>query len=457
MMELKGGGIMTLKPPKRTGILIQQALPIFLQQLLAILVGVISTMIVGRLGKDELTAASMSNTVVQWLQCVYTGISTGSTIVVARLWGAGNKESTRNIFLSSVYANLALSLLILSVAVLFQEQILHLLFAGATESVMANMRIYFRLVMISMPAMAVSGVIGACMRGIGDNKGMLYISILMNILNLTLSYAFIWGFAPLKIPAMGIYGAGIATCFARYVSLGVYLVYLCIYGKEILPGSLKIHLREGMFGKVLKIGVPSGIEHFLWNSGFVILQSMLIGFGTAFQAGYQIGSNFNGLLTVPSTTMEIALAAIVGQILGRGDTKAAKETVRAARYLYVVIFSVIVTLGLLLAKPIAGLYTTDPETLPEAVYFIRIFTIFAVAIGYSGNMIGFLRGAGETKYLLISNATGLWAGRLLVTWILLHWLDPHIALAAGLCADFFGRAISNHIRVQQGKWLTKKL
>lgn len=448
---------MMLKPPKRTGILIQAVLPIFLQHLLAILVGVISTMIVGHLGKDELTASSMSNTVVNWLQCVYTGISTGSTIVVARLWGAGDKESVRSVFLQSVFANLMLALCILGVAVLFQEQILRLLFGDATESVMANMRVYFRLVMISMPAMAVSGVIGACMRGIGDNKGILYISILMNILNLMLSYMLIWGFVPFKIPAMGIYGAGIATCIARYLSLGVYLVYLCIYGKEILPKTFRIFPKRELFGKVLKIGVPSGIEQFLWHSGFVILQSMLVGFGTTFQAGYQIGSNFNGLLTVPSTSMEIALAAIVGQILGRGDIKAAKETVRAARYLYVVIFSVLVTLGLLMAGTIAGLYTTDPETMPEAVYFVRVFTISAIGIGYSGNMIGFLRGAGETKYLLISNATGLWAGRILTTWILLHWFDPHIALVIGLFADFFGRAICNHIRVQKGKWLTKQL
>ncbi len=448
---------MILKPPKRTGILIQAVLPIFLQHLLAILVGVISTMIVGRLGKDELTASSMSNTVISWLQCVYTGVSTGSTIVIARLWGARDKESVRNIFLQSVYANLILSVGIAMVAKIWQEPILSLLFGGATESVMANMRIYFPLVMASMPAMAISGIIGACMRGIGDNKGILYISVLMNILNVLLSYLLIWGLEPLGVPAMGILGAGVATLLARYLSLGVYIVYLVFFGKEILPNSFRVRDTKGLFGKVMKIGVPSGIEHFLWQSGFVILQSMLLGFGTAFQAGYQIGSNVNGLLTVPSTSMEIALAAIVGQLLGREDIKGAKETVRAARYLYVVLFGIIVTTALIVAKPIAGLYTTEAETLPEAIFFIRAFAVFAIGIGYSGNMIGFLRGAGETKYLLISNATGLWVGRIFLTWLFLRWFDPHIALVIGLSADFFGRAISNHIRVQQGKWLTKKL
>lgn len=448
---------MTLKPPKRTGILIQTVLPIFLQHLLAILVGVISTMIVGRLGKDELTASSMSNTVVNWLQCVYTGISTGSTIVIARLWGAEDRDSVRNVFLQSVYANLALSISIAIVAAIWQNPILHLLFGEATEPVMTNMQVYFPLVMASMPAMALNGIIGACMRGIGDNKGILYISILMNILNVLLSYMLIWGAEPLGIPAMGILGAGIATLLARYLSLGVYIVYLFLFGKEILPNSFRISNEKRLFGKVMRIGMPSGIEYFLWNSGFVILQSLLLSFGTAFQAGYQIGSNVNGLLTVPSACMEIALAAIVGQLLGKGDIKGAKETVRAARYLYVVLFGVIVAAALVFAKPIAGLYTTESETLPEAIFFIRAFAVFAIGIGYSGNMIGFLRGAGETKYLLISNATGLWVGRIFLTWLFLRWFDPHIALVIGLSADFFGRAVSNHFRVQQGKWLTKKL
>lgn len=449
---------MTLKPPKQTKTLMVAVLPVFLQQLLAVLVSAISTMIVGHLGKNELAAASMSNTVVDWLQCVYTGISTGSTIVIARRWGAQDKKSVREIFLQSVYVTLALSLLIMGVAVVFRDSVLRLLFGNTEEAVMANMRIYFQLVMISMPPMAVSGVIGACMRGIGDNKGLLYISVLMNLLNLVFSYILIWGMPWLGVPAMGIYGAGLANCLARYLSLGVYLVYLWVPGKEILPTSLRTNFRTGLFGKVVRIGVPSGIEYFLWNSGFLILQRILIGFGTAFQAAYQVGTSFSNLITIPSTAMEIALAAIAGQMLGEEKGREElKESIRAARWLYVTFFSVLVAVSLVYAKPIAGLYTNESELMPEAVYFVRLFTVCAIATGYSGNMLGFLRGAGETRYLLISNATGLWVGRVVVTWILVRWFDPHIAVAVGFGAECYGRAVCNHIMVQRGKWMTKKL
>ena len=450
-------GIMILKPPKRTGKLLTIAFPCFVEQLLVALMGIISTMIVGHLGRDELTAATMSNTIVNWLQCVYTGLATGSTVIIARMWGSGDKEGVKQTFMQSVFVNTGLGIFIMLFLVVFQEQAIHLLFSGAEESVKVCMRIYFRLAMIAMPATALCNVIAACLRGVGDNKTALYYTSVMNILNVLFSYGLIYGVPGLGIPALGITGAGIALVIARYLTVVIVLVYVIATHKPVLPERFRLRFDKSLLKRVLNVGIPSATEQFIFNGGFVILQSLLVGFGTVFQAAYQVSANFNGLVCVPSQAMNVAMTALTGQALGRENYRVAKENVRAARFVYATVFSVIGILVFLFAKPIAQMYTDDAEVVGSAVFFIRVFAMESFAVGYFQTMTGVLRGAGDTQYLLVTNTVGLWLGRLCATWVLAKYISPYWALAIGLSLDFYTRAVMYHFRVEKGKWMEIKV
>ena len=441
------------KIPVKTQKLIRIAVPCFIEQLLVSLISIASAMMVGQLGKAELNAANMSGTIVNWLQCIYTGLAAGSTIVIGRMWGANDKEGVKSTFVDSLIVNTGLSVLIMLVLIIFQQQVTELFFGGADAEVKEKMDFFFKCCMISMPPMAVANIICACLRGVGDNKTCVYCNVLISLLYLIMAYPLIYGMPVLGIPKYGIDGAAAATLAARYLGTIITIIYVIVKHKPIVPDIKSVKMDKTIIRRVVNVGIPSAAEQFIFNGGFVILQSVLIAFGAIFQAGYQIGANLNSIMCVPSNAIGVAITAMTSQALGRHDRNDALENVKAARFLYVVIFSMLGAIVFMLSEPLVRLYTSDPEVIEEGIYFIRVFAVESLAIGYFQSMAGVLRGAGDIKYILVSSTIALWICRIGLTWVLSRKIDPHIALLIGLSADFYLRAFMYHFRVQKRNWL----
>ncbi len=226
---------MKISIPSRVGPLTKIAMPCFVEQLLLVVVNVLSTMIVGQLGKAELSASSMSNQLVNWLQCAYVGLGAGATVVIGRMWGKGDREGAARGFMQSLKLTIIVSVAVLVLTVVFENAIVTLFFGGAEQAVIDNIHTYFFYCMIGMPATAIANVIGASLRGVGDNKTPLYTTAVLNVVNLILSFLLIFGVPACGIPRMGIAGAGIAISSARVVSAVFVIVYIFFKKKPILP------------------------------------------------------------------------------------------------------------------------------------------------------------------------------------------------------------------------------
>ena len=444
---------MKFKVPAKTHQLVKIAVPCFIEQLLNSVVGIISAMILGRLGKSELTAVNMTNNIVNWLQAVFTGLALGSTVVIARMWGSNDRKGVQNTFMHSLALNTSIAVILMLFLVIFQEQVIQFFFGSAEESVKNCMRQYFTLTIMRIPATAVANIICASERGVGDNKTSVYNSMLFQLIYIAIVYPLIYGIPDLNIPAMGVTGGALAGFIGTYVSATIIALYVVICRKPIIPDKFRFNFDKGIFKRVFNVGIPSSAEQFMFNGGFVILQTVLLSFGTVFQAGYQIGSNLNSIICVPSNAMCIAITALTSQALGRSNKKEALENVKASRFLYVIIFSVLSLTVFLLSENIARLYSTDEAVIREGMFFIRVFTFESFAVGYLQTMVGVLRGAGDNKYTLVTSIFGLWVCRVFGSWMLSRIMDPHIAVLIGLSAEFYLRAILYHIRVQKKKWL----
>lgn len=445
---------MKLSCPPRVGQLTKIAMPCFMEQLLLVIVNVLSTMIVGQLGKAELSASSMSNQLVNWLQCAYVGLSAGATVVIGRMWGNGDREGVSRGFLQSLKLVVAVSLGVLLLTVVFEGTIVNLFFGGAEQAVLDNIHTYFFYCMIGMPATAVANVIGASLRGIGDNKTPLYTTAVLNVVNLALSFLLIFGVPALGIPRMGIAGAGIAISSARVVSAVFIVVYIVIKKKPILPRRYTFGFEAETIRRITRVGVPSAVEQLVFQGGFVILQTLLIGFGTVFQAGYQIGANLNNILGAPSMAMGVACTALISQTLGKKDWEGAKEYVKAANFIIYTVF-IGISIAMFFAAPyFATMYSSDPAVIQEGAFFARMFALMALPIGLMQAMSGILRGAGDAKYIAVTNVVGLWGMRVFGVWLLSAWTgNGYIAVVVGCGSDFLWRSISYALRVRKGNWL----
>lgn len=446
--------MMKIEVPAKTSELIKIATPCLIEQFLSVVAGIISTAIVGRLGKTELTAATMCTNIVAWLQCMYVGLSVGSTVVIGRIWGTGDKEGVREVFDQSFKLNILISVTVMTILLLLKKQIIGLIFGGAEQAVLDNMYLYMPFCMASMPATAITTIVGAAQRGTGDNKTSLVGTASLNIANLILTPVLIYGVSWLKIPPMGLTGAGIAFVSVRYIAVVCLAVYIFSTNKPIVPKRFTWKLKKDTIYRVIHVAIPSALEQFLFQGGFVILQAVLVTFGTVFQAGYQIGANLNGIICVPSQAISVATTALISQSLGSKSLDEAKEIVKANRFIIWSVFSVIGILFFFGAPFLVKMYTNEADVIREATFFVRLFAVESFAVGYMQAMTGVLKGAGDVRYVALTSAATLWLGRIFSTWILAKLMgNGHIAIAIGMSLDFFVRAFMYSRKVNKGNWL----
>lgn len=443
-----------LRPPKRTKELLKYAAPCIAEQLMLVLVGIISTAIVGHLGSAELTASSMSGSLVNWFQCFFTGLGTGVTVLVARFYGLNDKENIKTTFFHAFFITTLISIFVLFLLLIFQNQVIKLFFGNADENVSRSLNVYYGLCMLGMPATAATSSITAALRGLGDNRSAFYSTAVLNILNILLNYMLIYGVPILKIPAMGLRGAAIAVCLARYLALLYTAIYVILFKRVILPSVKQLKLDFGIAKRLFAIGIPSAFKSFLFQGGFVVLQSVLLSFGTVLQAGYQIGSQVNGINNAPSIALGVAMTSLISQQLGKQDYTAALEYVKAANYIVKTFFTALFIVMLAVSPWQAHMYTSEPEVIKSATFFVVFFALCVLPIGYMQTLTGILRGAGDVKYVTVSSVLALWFFRICTVLFLSHVTNnPYISVAIGCGTDFAVRIILYHIRVKKGHWL----
>ncbi|MCK9477898.1 MAG: MATE family efflux transporter [Firmicutes bacterium] len=438
---------------KRTLQLLKIASPSIVEQLLVVLVGIVSIAVIGHLGSNQFVAAAMTNTIVNWLQSIYIGLSAGGMVVISRMWGSGKTEDVKKAFMQNIIITVLLSLIVFSFTLIFKNHVILFFFGGADDDVLKNIHAYFAFSMTAMPATAILTVINAGVRGIGDNKTPLYSTGILNALNLLLSVMLIQGFAPFKIPPMGMTGAGIAVMSSKYISALFTGVYVYIKKRDVLISRSALAPQKRIAAKILKIGVPSMLEQLIFQGGFVVLQTMLISFGTVLQGGYQIGANINGITNAPFNGLSVAVTVMISHALGKRDFEKATEIVKTSKAITIIGFLVLGTALFGFAPLIVKIYASDAIILESGKYFARVFAISLLPVSYFIVMAAVLRGGGDMRYVAATSIIGLWVGRLFLFWFIGKITgNGYIAVASGLLSDFIFRSVMYHFRVQKGRW-----
>ncbi|MDF2523751.1 MAG: efflux family protein, partial [Clostridiales bacterium] len=156
------------------------AWPTVTEQLLIMMVGVVSTILVGRLGTAELAAVGLINMIIMFFQSVFTGLATGSTVVIARITGEGNKQEARVALMQSLLIGIISGLIITIPGYFFASPILKLFFIGADPKVFDIGLQYYKIAIIGLPFLVIDLVVAGAVRGSGDTKSPMYITFIVN-------------------------------------------------------------------------------------------------------------------------------------------------------------------------------------------------------------------------------------------------------------------------------------
>src|SRR5213596_1345568 len=280
--------------------------------------------------------------------------------------------------------------------------------------------------------------------------------LLLNVVNFGISVNLIFGNA--FVPRLGVPGAAIGTSIS-YVIGALALIAILLRGKH----RLKLHLSGGWVHmdavrRIFRIGWPAALEQIRLQVAFLLWVGMVFVFGTQILAAHQIGLRIQSFAFMPGFGFAIAATALVGQNLGARNPEEAEKSGWEAMKFSVVVMSVIAIGIFLSAEFIARAFIGDPVVVSWSVTFIRIHAVSIPAVGVFFAIDGALRGAGDTRFPLMTSLSGMYLVRLPLSAIfgfVLGW--GIVGIWIPLVIEYYYRSavIANHFR--RGKWKTLRV
>lgn len=389
------------------------AVPCVAIQIGLILMGVVDSMMVGRLSAAALAAVALGHMYFFALSVLGMGVIMALDPVVSQAVGARDapaisRAMQRGLILS-VVLTVPLSLGLVPAASVFSAM-------RQPADVVPSASVYVRAVLPSIFPFFAFIVFRQTLQAMLRTGPILLVIVLTNIINVLLNWMLIFGH--FGFPAMGVAGAGWATTLARWIMA----VGLLAAGWRELGGPLLTRRREvwqaGPLWRMLRLGAPIGVQYFLEFGIFGLVAVMMGILGTIELAGHQVALNLSSLTFMVPLGVSVAGSVLVGQAVGRGDPPAARRSAWLAYAMgsgFMVLSAVTM---LLVPRFLAGLYTNDEAVLMMAATLIPIAGLFQVFDGMQVVAGGVLRGLGDTRAPMIINMLGFWLLGFPVSWLL---------------------------------------
>ena len=442
------------------------ALPIALQSLIVIGVNMLDTMMVGKLGKDPLSATSLANSFISVFQIFCMGLGMGASVLVSRYWGmkkvapdeAAAGDATRalkqtvclmlrlNLFLAALFA----------FATFVVPGIIMMTYTEETHIVSLGV-IYFRFSIATYFFVGLSLVITIVLRSVGQVYYPLFVSIGAFFINLTMNYILIFG--KFGAPRMEVAGAALGTLIARIFEFLMIAGYLVLYDKKIGFRLKDLFMNTKSLRKeYIRISIPVLISDGILAIGTNSVAMVIGHLGATFVAANAITSVTQQMSSVVITGVSQAGAIVTGITLGEGSReKTMKQGYQFFR-LGLILGTISAALIFFFSDMIIGYYDkVGPETAEMAKELMLAICIIIIFQGTNSIMTkGVLRGGGDTKILMIADNLFLWVLAIplgILAGFVFHW--PAFWIYIALKSDQIVKTIWAFIRLRSGKWIKK--
>ncbi len=395
------------------------SMPVLLSSLFQRLVSIVDIFLTGGLGAVAIAATGLGQLLMFVTMTVFWGLSTGTTVVIAHLWGAGRREDAGRVAYVSCLACLVMSAICSFIGAIWGGDVARLM--GAAPDVQALAAEYIRLVFLWLVWTTGLNVLSAIMHGTGDTRTPMKAIILVNILHVLLAWPLIYG--KLGMPALGVKGAAIAINTSEFVGF-TYLLVQALRKKHLVFGR-----PDGpLFGRIWRVGWPVALERIAQQSGQLFYSSFIISYGTSAYAAHQIGLSIESLSFMPGAGMGIAAATLMGQALGAGKIRRARISHKEALRLAVAVMTLMALLFFFAPHHLIGLFTQDADVIEKGSIFLKLVAFAQIPLAISFVYAGSLRGTGDTFYVFIVTLLAMWGIRVALSWVAAGWL--HLSLYA---------------------------
>ena len=428
--------------------------PVILEQLLNSFMGTADTMMVSNVGSAAISAVSLVDSINVLLIQAFSALAAGGTIICAQYMGQRNYERANKSARQVLFIILSISAAVTILCLLFKDPLRHFIFGKVDADVMEASSVYFLFSAASYPFIALYDSGASIFRAQENTKGPLIISVISNVMNIVGNAILIWGFN------MGVAGAAIATLVSRIFCAVVVLWQLRKDRQPIVVRDyLKIRPDRKLIGRILGLGIPSGIENSMFQLGKLAIQSTVSTLGTTAIAAQAMTNNLEMLNGTAAMGVGIGLMTIVGECIGAGREDEAVYYVKKLSCVAEMIIIGCCLLVFALTKPITILGGMEPESARMCFQMMAWITVVKPLVWVVSFIPAYgMRAAGDVRFSMITSCVSMWVCRfcLCVFLIRVIGMGP-LAVWFGMFTDWTIRGIVFIWRFHSRKWLKHKV
>lgn len=429
-------------------------LPLLAEQLLGVSMGFADTLMVSSVGEAAISGVSLVDRLNLLILQVLMALSTGGAVIVSQYLG---RNDTRSAAQSAAQLITALSISTVAAAALaaaMSRPLLLFVFGAIEKDVMRHAQTYFLVSAASYPFMGLYGAGAALFRAQGNSRVSMHASFVMNAINVAGNALLIFVFD------MGVLGAALATLAGR-VFAAVYVMMRLQQAENPLriSGLRALYPDGALIGRIMRLGVPNGVERSAFQVGKLIVSHWVAGLGTAAIAANAVLNSLSEVVNIPGSAVSMAVIPVIGQCLGAGEKEQAKENLRRLFLLSSVGTALSNALMFVFVPYLAGWFGLSPQAHALAVQIMRTIDAASIVLWSASFTLPYaLRAGGDARYIMTVTMTSMWVMRLGLCWLFVTQMGLGLqGVWYSMFADWALRGLLFSLRLRGGRWMNHRI
>lgn len=390
------------------------AVPMLIGNIFQQLYNMVDSIVVGNyVGKIALAAVGTGFPIIFMMSSMFIGIALGATILISQYYGAGDinnvKKTSQTIYTAMMVGSIPLSI----IGILLSGPLLHLTNVPADTFSMA--KLYMIIVFAGLIGSLGFNVNSGILQGLGDSKSSLLFLAVACVINIVLDLVFV------LLLHMGVSGVAYATIIAQFFSWIFGIIYMRRKYYFLDISMFKFKFDKVIFKKILKLGIPSGLQQALFSIGIMSLQSLVNSYGSDYMAGFNAANKIDTFAFMPILSFSNAVTTYVGQNIGAGRMDRVHGGMVSTVIISMVFSAALGAILLPFGPTIMRMFNPDPVVVESGMYYLKTVVPFFALLAFDFTLNAVVRGAGEAVVPMLASILSLWFARVPSAYILAHY------------------------------------
>ena len=394
--------------------ILEFSIPMVLGNVAQQLYNTADSVIVGMyVGDNALAAVGSASPILNLLLALFVGISTGAGIIVSQSFGARDREGLSKGIGNCIALTFVATLFIMVVGPLITRPMLTLL--GTPDSIMEWCVSYLNIYFLGIIGFFFYNMLSGILRGLGDSVSALGFLLLAAALNVVLDLVFVAGFG------MGVPGVSLATVIAQAISAVFCLIKLLKMKAHFDLNLSTVRMEKAVAGRIIKIGIPSGITQAIMSMSMMVVQSLTNSMGEMVIAANVIIMRVDGFAMMPNFSFGQAMSVFTGQNVGANKWHRVHKGINQGSYIAQAFSASITVVLLFLNRYLFSIFTDTQALIELAGQMMQIMAVGYIAVSVTQVLGGVMRGAGDTVTPMWISITSTVLLRIPVAYILAYF------------------------------------